>query len=92
MYVEVDEPDGLRLAAYENSKIYIERSKHWPNKQIMKKRFEEGDIVILFNSKLGLFPGKLRSQWLGLFKVNKVSPLGAIEVWSESSGAFKVNR
>jgi len=33
----------------------------------MKKRFEEGDMALLFNSRLRLFPGKLRSQWSGPF-------------------------
>jgi len=57
----------------------------------MNKRVEEGDFVLLFNAKLRLFPGKLRSRWLEPFKVVKVFPHGTVEVWSESTGAFKVN-
>ena len=49
-------------------------------------------MVLLFNSKLRLFPRKLRSRLLGPFKVTKVFPHGAIEVWSESIGLFMVNR
>ena len=57
----------------------------------MNNRFEESYLILLFNSKLQLFLGKLRSRWLGSFKVINVFPYGAIEVWSEFTGAFKVN-
>jgi len=57
----------------------------------MKKRFEEGDVVMLFNSKLRLFPKKLRSRWSGPFEVIRVFPRGAVGAWNESIGAFKVN-
>ena len=48
-------------------------------------------MVLLFNSRLKLFPGKLRSQWSGPFQVTKVLPSGEVEVWSESTGTFMVN-
>lgn len=37
-----------------------------------KKRFNERELVLLFNSKLNLFPIKLRSRWSGSFHVKKV--------------------
>jgi len=46
----------------------------------MKKRFEEGDLVLLFNSKLRLFLGKLRSRWSGPLEVVQIFPHGAMEV------------
>jgi len=53
--------DELRLEAYESFCIYKEWTKQWHDKHIMKKRFNEGDMILLFNSKLRLFLGKLRS-------------------------------
>jgi len=50
------------LDAYESSRIYKERTKKCHDKHIMKKRFEKGDVVLLFNTKLRLFPGKLKSR------------------------------
>jgi len=79
------------LEAYESSRIYKESAKKWHGKHLIKKRFEEGDMVLLFNSRLKLFPGKLRSRWSGPFQVAKVLPNGAIEVWSESTRKFIVN-
>jgi len=61
------ELDELRLETYESCHIYKERTKKWHDKHILKKRFEESDMVLLFNSKPKLFPDKLRSRWSGPF-------------------------
>jgi len=57
----------------------------------MKKRLEKGDVILLFNSRLRLFLGKLQSRWSGPFNVKKVHPNGVVEIWSKSTGAFTVN-
>ena len=90
--LQLSELDELRLEAYESSRIYKERAKKWHDKHLVKKGFEEGDMVLLFNSGLKLFPEKLRSLWSGQFHVAKVLTNGAVEVWSESTGTFIVNR
>ncbi|CAA7044599.1 unnamed protein product [Microthlaspi erraticum] len=41
------------------------------DKLIRLKDFKVGDSVLLYNSKLRLFPGKLRSKWAGPFKITK---------------------
>ncbi|XP_038904454.1 uncharacterized protein LOC120090819 [Benincasa hispida] len=51
------ELDEWRLQAYENAKIYKEQTKHWHDQRIRKKDFEIGQKVLLFNSRLHLFPG-----------------------------------
>ena len=51
----------------------------------------EGDLVLLLNSMLKLFLGKLHSKWLGPFKVMKVYPYGAINIGKEAIGTFKVS-
>lgn len=48
--------------------------------------------MLLFNSRLKLFPGKLKSRWSGPFKLIKVYPYGAVDLLDEKSGReFKVN-
>ncbi|KAK9174912.1 hypothetical protein WN944_026916 [Citrus x changshan-huyou] len=42
--------------AYENAKIYKQRMKVFHDKQIMRKSFTSGQKVLLFNSRLHLFP------------------------------------
>jgi len=53
--LQLSELHELRLEAYENFRVYKERTKKWQNKHLVKKRFEEGDMVLLFNSRLKFF-------------------------------------
>ena len=64
--------DELRLDAYESARIYKEKAKRWHDKHILRKSFEVGDEILLFNSRLRLFPEKLRSRWFGPFKISHV--------------------
>ena len=50
-----------------------------------------GDKVVLFNTRLKLFPGKLKSRWTGSYEITKVFPFGAVEVTHPDKGTFKVN-
>ena len=51
---------------------------------IVKKDFVVGQKVLLYNSRLGLMSGKLRSKWIGPFVVTNVFPYGTVEIESES--------
>ena len=62
------------------SKIYKERMTSWHDRHINQREFQEGDLALLFNSRLKLFSGKLRSRWLGLFKDMKVYLYGEIDI------------
>ncbi|XP_021642665.1 uncharacterized protein LOC110637047 [Hevea brasiliensis] len=89
--LQLNELDEIRQDAYENAKIFKDKTKRWHNKRITRKEIKEGDHVLLFNSRLKLFPGKLCSRWSGPFKVTQIFPYGVVKVWSETSSAFKVN-
>jgi hypothetical protein len=60
--LDLHELEELRLDAYENALIYKERTKKWHDQRISRRQFHEGELVLLFNSRLRLFPGKLRSR------------------------------
>ncbi|XP_058755634.1 uncharacterized protein LOC131628843 [Vicia villosa] len=91
LLLDINELEEIRLDAYENARIYKERTKKWHDKRISRKEFNEGDVVLLFNSRLKLFPGKLRSRRSGPFEVTKVYPSGAVEIKGKSSDSFVVN-
>ena len=60
---------------------------------IIKKDFMVGQKVLLYNSRLGLMSGKLRSKWIGLFFVTNVFPYGTVEIKSNTTNkSFKVNK
>ncbi|XP_070008744.1 uncharacterized protein [Nicotiana sylvestris] len=78
--MQLNELDEFRLHSYENAKLYKEKTKIWHDKHIKPRHFEPGQQVLLFNYRLRLFPGKLKSRWSGPFEVVRVTPYGAIEL------------
>ena len=60
----LNELDKFCLKAYESSPLYKEKMVKYHDKKIEKQEFMVGDFVLLFNSRLCLFPGKLKSKWI----------------------------
>ncbi|GKA64428.1 hypothetical protein Tco_0764034, partial [Tanacetum coccineum] len=81
----------LRDQAYENSLIYKERTKKLHNSKIKNRIFNVGDRVLIFNSRLKIFSGKLKTRWSGPFTITKVFPYGTIELSQPDGPNFKVN-
>ena len=93
--LQLSELDEFRNEAYENARIYKEKTKAWHDKHITRKEFMAGQQVLLFNSRLKLFPGKLKSRWSGPFTVTKVFSHGGgggggAEVSHPEKGTFIV--
>ena len=78
--LQLSELDEFRNEAYENARIYKEKTKAWHDKHITIKEFTSGQQVLLINSRLKLFPGKLKSRWSGPFTVTKIFSHGEAEV------------
>ena len=89
--LQLSELDEFRNEAYENAQIYKEKTKACHDKHIVRKEFEAGQRVLLFNSRLKLFPRKLKSRWSGPFTVTQVFPHGGAEIMHPKKGTFKVN-
>ncbi|GKD55558.1 reverse transcriptase domain-containing protein [Tanacetum coccineum] len=90
---QINELDEMRLDAYESSISYKERTKRWHDKRIKAStNYERGDKVLLFNSRLRLFPGKLKSRWYRPFSVCKDMKNGDIELYDEDGNDFIVNK
>nr|GMD47341.1 uncharacterized protein LOC109167851 [Ipomoea batatas] len=65
--LSLNELEEFRMDAYENAKIYKERTKYFHDKRILRRSFEPGDQVLLYNSRLKLFP--VNGQRLKFFNV-----------------------
>nr|GEV99498.1 DNA-directed DNA polymerase [Tanacetum cinerariifolium] len=70
----------LRDQAYENSLIYKEKTKRLHDSNIKYRVFNIGDRVLLFNSRLKILSGKLKSRWSGPFSISHVYPYGTVEL------------
>ncbi|XP_057739952.1 uncharacterized protein LOC130957073 [Arachis stenosperma] len=74
--LQLVELECLRLEAYENSRLYKEKMKAVHDRHIKRREFRAGELVLLYNSRLRLMPGKLRSRWEGPYRVEKAEPYG----------------
>ena len=88
--LQLNELDEFRLNSYENAKIYKERTKKWHDRHILHKEFQVGQKVLLYNSRLRLFLGKLKFRWSNPFTIGQVFPHGVVEIQNDDT-TFKVN-
>ena len=90
--LDINELEELRNVAYFNSKIAKDKLKKWHDQLIACKNFKQGDQVLLYDSKLHLFPGKLKSRWTGPFTIHQVYLNGSVDLLnSKDNRVFKVN-
>ncbi|XP_070015899.1 uncharacterized protein [Nicotiana sylvestris] len=86
------ELEEFRFQAFESAKLYKDRMKLMHDKYILNRNFEPEELVLLYNSRLRLFPGKLKSQWSRPFRVVQMFPSGVVEIESEDgTNKFTVN-
>nr|GEZ47959.1 hypothetical protein [Tanacetum cinerariifolium] len=89
--VQLNELNELRDHAYENSLIYKEKMKRIHDFKIKNRIFNVGDRVLLFNSRLKIFLGKLKTRWSRPFTIAKVFSYGTVELSQANGPNFKVN-
>nr|GEW10131.1 reverse transcriptase domain-containing protein [Tanacetum cinerariifolium] len=89
--LQLNELSELRDQAYENSLIYKERKKKLHDAKIKNRIFNVGDQVLLFNSRLKIFSGKLKSRWSGPFTIFEIYPYGTAKLVHPDGCNFKVN-
>ena len=88
--LQLNNLEELRKEAYDNARIY-QKTKKWHDRRIMRKEFKVGELIILYNSMLKLFPGKLKSRWSGPYTVIAVTTFGVVTLRTDSGNEFKVN-
>nr|GEZ04108.1 reverse transcriptase domain-containing protein [Tanacetum cinerariifolium] len=89
--LQLNELNELRDQAYENSLIYKECTKKLHDDKIKNRIFNVGDQVLLFNSRLKIFSGKLKSRWYGPFTISEIYPYGTAKLIHPDGCNFKVN-
>ncbi|KAM2105522.1 hypothetical protein ACFX1R_016016 [Malus domestica] len=90
--LQLNKLEEIRNEPYENARIYKEKTKSFHDKMIRSKTFSIEQKVLLLNSSLCLFSGKLRSKWIGPFVITNVFLHGAVQIQSlKTQQEFKVN-
>ncbi|RVW29384.1 Transposon Ty3-G Gag-Pol polyprotein [Vitis vinifera] len=91
-FLDLNEMEELRNNAYINSKVAKQRMKKWHDQLIANKEFQEGQRVLMYDTRLHIFPGKLKSRWIGPFVIHRVYSNGVVELLnSNGKDSFKVN-
>ena len=89
--LQLQELQELRHDAYKNTAIYKEKTKAFHDRHIRRRSFQVNDKVWLYNSRLKLFPGKLRSRWDGPYVVLELFDGGVVLISDPKTGRqFKV--
>ena len=65
----------MRMPNYLKKKV-----KRWHDKRIQKREFNVGDHVLLYNSRLSFFAGKLLSKWEGPYIIEEVYRFSAMKI------------
>ncbi|GJS37797.1 reverse transcriptase domain-containing protein [Tanacetum coccineum] len=90
--MQLNELAELRDGVNENTRIYKEQTKKLHDSRLRgDKDFKVGDQVLVYNSRLKMYPEKLKSKWSGPNIVKTVYPHGAIEITDRDGFSFKVN-
>ena len=82
--------DEWRNESYENAKLFKEKVKKWHDRRILKREFHVGEKVLLYNSRLRFFAGKLLSKWEGPYVIEEVYCSGAIKIASMKNNSTQV--
>nr|GEV14052.1 reverse transcriptase domain-containing protein [Tanacetum cinerariifolium] len=86
-------PTGGHYGAnYTAKKVFdSERTKKLHDDKIKNCIFNVGDQVLLFNSRLKIFSGKLKSRWSSPFTISEIYSYGTVKLIHLDGYNFKVN-
>lgn len=83
--------DEFHLCTNESSALYKEKMKLYHDHRIEKRELTVGDLILLFDLMLKLFPSKLKSRLRGPNRVVTMYSYGAIRLENNEALKFKVN-
>nr|GFA73941.1 reverse transcriptase domain-containing protein [Tanacetum cinerariifolium] len=83
--------DYRKLQLNELNELRDERTKKLHDDKIKNRIFNVGDQVLLFNSRLKIFSGKLKSRWSGPFTISEIYPYSTAKLIYPDGCNFKVN-
>nr|GFB37913.1 reverse transcriptase domain-containing protein [Tanacetum cinerariifolium] len=77
--------------SWQSMELPIEWTKKLHDDKIKNRIFNVGDQVLLFNSRLKIFLGKLKSRWSGPFTISEIYHYGTAKLIHPDGCNFKVN-
>jgi hypothetical protein len=59
-----------------HQQVQKSREKAWHDRHIKQKKFQVGDLVLLYDNKYMQHPGKFRMHWLGPYVIQQLTEIG----------------
>jgi hypothetical protein len=59
-----------------HQQVQKEREKAWHDRHIKHKKFQVGDLVLIYDNKFMQHPWKFRMHWLGPYVIQHVTEIG----------------
>ena len=72
--------DEDRRMALFNTFVAQQRRKSFYDSKLTPKKFNVGDLVLLYDSRFFKFPGKLQIHWLGPYEIVDINPNGSAQL------------
>jgi hypothetical protein len=69
-----------RFVARFHQQVQKSREKAWHDRHIKWKKFQVGDLVLLYDNKFMQHPGNFRMHWLGPYVIQQVTETGVAEL------------
>eukprot|EP00253_Pinus_taeda_P028598 PITA_28598 len=69
-----------RFIAGFHQQVQKVREKFGHDRHIKKKVFQEGDLVLMYDSKFTKFPGKFKMHWLGPYIIKHITDGAAVQL------------
>ncbi|XP_042019037.1 uncharacterized protein LOC121766869 [Salvia splendens] len=83
----------LKSTIFSRAMWYKEKTKMWHGKNLWVKELQVGHKVLLYQSRLKLIPGKLKSKWTGPYTIIALRANRAVKLQGSdpNSAPFMVN-
>ncbi|XP_024516387.1 uncharacterized protein LOC112341110 [Selaginella moellendorffii] len=86
---QLEKLDETRLLAFQAREVLQRQRKKWYDRHLRAKSFQEGDLVLLYESKYWKRPGKLKIRWIGPYRVKAVNINGSVKLEDFAVGGIR---
>lgn len=79
-YAGIQKLEEDRLISLEETSLQQGKRNVTYDKKLPKADVQDGDLVLVYDSRYMLFPGKLHTHWIGPYRVTKVWDNGSLSL------------